>query len=238
MQKSKIIIIIVASVLAAALVIAGIIFALTNAFTFNPADNSSENFVSSSVTGTNSNEDTKNPDAQGTQSNGNNDSSAQTGNNSGTQNSGSASSGQNGTDANSSSTVSVIPSDCTISAGAASGSKGKTVRVPVSIAANPGIMAMIFDIEYDSSLLKYSGYSKGNVLSDYEFSENKGKLTFLNVEQNNITKNGNLFFLEFEILSDKAQDCEIKISVRDDGFCNYDEQLIGVKSKNGKITIK
>lgn len=239
MKKNKIIIIVIASVLAAALVIAGIIFALTKAFTFNPDSGSSETYASSTIIDGSSSQSSEGNlqssddsiSSAETSDNTESESSKQTGAN--TDNS----SESTGSDS-SSNTVSVISSDCTITAGTVSGSKGKIVKVPVSIAKNPGIMAMIFDIEYDSSLLKYSGYSEGNVLSDYEFSEGTDKITFLNVEQKNITKNGNLFFIEFEILSNKAQDCEIKLTVKDDSFCNYDEQLIKVESKNGKVTIK
>lgn len=211
MQKKKLIIIIVAAVLAAALVITGIVLALKSAFAGGTTGGTDSDLSSgSSITGSNT------VDSSDTESGNDTDTPSKDSSGDSTTSSGKAE----------------------IKVGTVSGKKGQTVRVPVTIDSNPGIMAMLLEFKYDSDVLKYTGYSEGNVLSDYEFAEKDGGLTFLAVESKDVKDNGDLFYLEFEILSDKAQDSAVEIIVGDDSISNYDEEFVKVSGTNGKVTIK
>ena len=121
-----------------------------------------------------------------------------------------------------------------ITVGSAKGEKGDIVKIPVDISNNPGIGAEMFTFTYDSEAVKYIGYEKGDVLSDYEFADNNGTLKFLGLENGDVDKNGNLFTLKFEILGKKGSD--IGITVED--IINFDEQNIENTAKGGKITVK
>lgn len=131
----------------------------------------------------------------------------------------------------------VISSAPTITVENAKGNKGDVVSVPVKISGNPGFMAMMVDFEYDKDALKYIGYDEGNVISNYQFAEDEGKVKMLNLEDADTKKNGTLLSLKFEILTDNSQDSEVKVVAGDDSVCNSQEELIKVKTKNGKITL-
>lgn len=214
MDKKKIIIIAVAAVVAAALVITGIVLALKAAFSGESAGGNSSDITSSNV---DSSSDDKVDSSSENSSNSTSD-----------KDTSNSSSNKNNTSSE----------KAEIKVGSASGKKGKTVRVPVTIDSNPGIMAMLIDFEYDSKILAYKGYSEGNVLSDYEFSDKNGKLSFLCVESQNVTDTGDLFYIEFEIKSDSVKETPVKIKITDQSISNWDEQFILAKTKDGKVTIK
>ena len=121
-----------------------------------------------------------------------------------------------------------------ITVGSVEGKTGDIVKVSVEISNNPGIGAEMFTFTYDSEAVKYIGYEKGNVLSDYEFSDNNGTLKFLGLENGDVDTNGTLFSLKFEVLGNKGSD--IKINVED--VINFDEEDVETTTKNGKITVK
>ena len=80
---------------------------------------------------------------------------------------------------------------------------GDTVRINISISNNPGIMAMAFCITYDSETLEYKNYAKG-YLSNYTVQDHadKGHISFVNVENKNVSTNGVLLGLVFEVKKD------------------------------------
>ena len=122
-----------------------------------------------------------------------------------------------------------------LSVGKVSGKKGKIVKVPVEISNNPGFMASLLSFKYDNTAIKYVGYEKGNVLTDYEFADKDGVLKFLGLENKDVNKNGLLFNLKFEILKDGA-DANIELVVED--IVNYDEQSVAATITSGKISEK
>ncbi len=140
------------------------------------------------------------------------------------------------------STTSVAPGDTTkISVGSASGSKGDKVSIPVEISDNRGIMAMVAGFKYDASALKYTGYKRGTVFTGYgagDITESNGLIQFVTVENNDVTKNGTIIYLEFEIIAAKAQESKITLTVNKDSIGNYNEELVPVITENGKVTIK
>lgn len=116
--------------------------------------------------------------------------------------------------------------------------KGTKIRVPVKISGNPGFMACMLELDYDSSSLKYVTYYKGDFLTDYTFEDNDGVLKFIGVEDADVTKDGTLFELEFEVLKD-AKDSEISpVDGDNTALCNFDEEKLSVKTSGGKITVK
>lgn len=124
-----------------------------------------------------------------------------------------------------------------ITVGSVEAAVGEKIKVPVTINDNPGIMAMLLSFKYDTASLKYVGYEKGNILSDYEFSENKDTIKFVSCEDKDISKNGELFYLEFEVLKG-AKTSDILLSIGQYDVCNYSETLVYVMPNSGKVTIK
>ena len=130
-----------------------------------------------------------------------------------------------------------VSKDTVITVGSVSGSVGKKVTIPVSIEGNPGIMAMLLEFGYDNTVLKYKGYTQGDFLTNYQFNDQEGTLRFLNLEDNDVSKNGVLVNLEFEILKSTSK-TDVTIKIGKDSIANQKEELISAKGVNGTVTIK
>lgn len=211
-MNKKTLIIIISSVLAVVLVAAGIILALSGAF--KKGDDSSKNDASSKAE---SSSQVSSVDSENEESSKNESTTNPT--------------------TSSSSKDDVISGDTVISVGSVSGKVGKKVTVPVSIKGNPGFMAMLLEFNYDPEIVKYKGYTPGDFLTDYQFNDQNGTLRFLTLEDGDVSKNGVLVNLEFEILKE-APKTDIAIKVAEDSIANQKEQLIIAKGSNGTITIK
>ena len=128
-----------------------------------------------------------------------------------------------------------------IKAGSAEGSKGKIVSIPVSCAENPGINYSVGAIKYDAAKLKFAGFEKGKVFNDINYNSNEGLVTMdLNSEDfdKDVTGNGVLCTIKFEIISDEKGDTPIEVVFNEGFSCNSKEEIVAVKGENGKITIK
>lgn len=137
--------------------------------------------------------------------------------------------------ASSASTQSEVKIDpLSLSVSSAEGEKDSIVKISVDVSENPGFMATLMSITYDKDNLKYVGYEKADVLSDYEFSNNEGELRFICAEDADVKTNGTLFNLKFKIIGDKES--EVKIASAE--FVNYEEQDVPANITNGKITVK
>ena len=95
---------------------------------------------------------------------------------------------------------------------------GDEVTVDISIANNPGIMAMAFCITYDSSALEYTGYNKG-YLSKYTVKDHidKGHIAFVNDESSDKATDGIIVSIKFKVKDDargKKYEIEKKMGER------------------------
>ena len=101
---------------------------------------------------------------------------------------------------------------------------GQEVVVDISIAQNPGIMAMAFCITYDSSALEYTGYNKG-YLSKYTIKDHsaKGHISFVNDESSDKATNGVIVSVKFKI-KDNARGKKYEISL-----ANLNRQKYGTR---------
>lgn len=119
-----------------------------------------------------------------------------------------------------------------------SGEKGEKVTVPVSIKGNSGFMSMLLEMNYDTKVLKYKGYQKGDFLTDYEFSDIDGTLRFLTLEDSDVNKNGVLVNIEFEILDTNTKKTDINFNISENQVANKKQEFVTTEYKNGIVTIK
>ncbi len=126
----------------------------------------------------------------------------------------------------------------TIAVGSAEAKVGDTVKLPVTIKGNPGIMALLIDFKFDSECLQFVGFEKGKIFSDYETSDDKGIVRLMCVENEDVKGDGKIITLEFKIIGDKATKTEVSVALEENSICNYDEELISAKGKNGTVKIK
>jgi len=125
-----------------------------------------------------------------------------------------------------------------ISVESVSAKVGDTVKIPVKISGNKGFMGFLLEFQYDNEALKYDGYDKGDVITDYEFSDNDGTLSFVCIENDDVKKNGTLVYLKFKVLDTKKNSAEIKVNVNKESFANSNEEYVVFNGKNGTVTIK
>ncbi len=126
----------------------------------------------------------------------------------------------------------------TISVGSAEGSTGDTVKLPVKVSGNPGIMALLIDFKFDAEQLQYIGFEKGKIFSDYETSDDKGIVRLMCIENEDVKGDGEIINLEFKIIGEKKGETEVSVVLEDNSICNYDEELILAKGENGTVKIK
>ncbi len=130
------------------------------------------------------------------------------------------------------------PSSPTIEIGSVEGQVGETIKVPVKIYKNPGVMAYMLNFEYDSNVLSYVDYEKGDFLTNYEFSAYNGVLNFVNVENKDVDENGVLFYLKFKILKTDQKKTEIALNLTGEEAANSQEKWVKFEGENGTVTIK
>ena len=116
--------------------------------------------------------------------------------------------------------------------------KGATVKVPVNVSSNKGFMGCFFKFKYNTSDLKYVGYSKTSLLTDYQVQESNGTIKFMTVENKNVTKNGALIYLEFELIGNSGTESPITLTIDKTGIANKQEQYVPVKTVNGSVAIE
>lgn len=135
-----------------------------------------------------------------------------------------------------------------ITVGNANGLPGTVVNVPISIKDNPGILAMAFCVLYDNSVFEYVDYTKG-YLTNYTLTNHseKGIVSFVNVEEQNMFNNDTMITLSFKIKEDaayKKYDITLANNNPDkygsslhNSFANASEQFIVPTVVNGSITV-
>ena len=128
--------------------------------------------------------------------------------------------------------------DAVITVESVSEKAGKNIKIPVKFTGNPGAMGFFLQFEYDTEALEYLSFEKGELLTDCEVSEQDGTLKLVSVEDNDITKDGVMVYLNFKIKDNATGRSEIKLICDENSVCNYDEQSVQVKTENGKVTVK
>lgn len=126
----------------------------------------------------------------------------------------------------------------TISVGSATAKVGDTVKLPVTIKGNPGIMGLIIDFKFDSAQLKFIGFEKGKIFSDYETSDVDGTVRLTCLEDEDVKGDGELITLEFKVIGKEATTTEVDVALEENSICNYNEELIRANGESGTVKIK
>ena len=128
----------------------------------------------------------------------------------------------------------------TITVGDASAKAGKEVTIPVSISNNPGLVGLILEFSYDSTVLTLTGYEQGNTFGNWEFTK-PGDITanpirFLWDGTDADSTNGNLLFLKFAVADDAILgDYLIDVTVK--AASNQDLEDVEITEVDGKVTV-
>lgn len=125
----------------------------------------------------------------------------------------------------------------------AQGAAGEQVKITVSLANNPGIIAAALDVTYDQSKLKLIKSEDSGLLAKPTFSENTNKYPYYvswndALASDNNLQNGILVTLTFEILKGATGTAEVSVGYNPGDVFDYDLNDVSFQTISGKITIR
>ncbi|MBP3362050.1 MAG: hypothetical protein J6N52_14460 [Clostridia bacterium] len=120
---------------------------------------------------------------------------------------------------------------------------GEMVMINISLENNSGLIAALFNLEYDRERLKLIEVTDGQILEGGTFSPNYTsypyKMVWNSASYENFTDNGVLASLKFEVLSSaKPGDAFIKLSYKNNDVFDVDLNNVALNIKNGAIKVK
>ena len=120
------------------------------------------------------------------------------------------------------------------------GITGDTVTVPIRIAENPGILAVSISITYDSSVLTYEKFYKGNVITDYMVVDHptKNLIRLVSLCAWDTTNDDVILTLQFEIANNATMGLHpISIEYSSGDFCNENLDRIMPEIVSGGVNV-
>ena len=128
----------------------------------------------------------------------------------------------------------------TISAETVSANPGDTIKIPIKISENTGLMGFSINFSFDASALEIVDVEKSDVLSAGMFDDSvgTGKNNYFKViwcDTQNITKNGELFTLTFKVLPNATGNEIIKVAY--DSKDTFNEKWESVELNCNDITV-
>ena len=129
-----------------------------------------------------------------------------------------------------------------LSADNVTANSSQTIRIPIAISDNPGLMGFKINVKYDSKVLTPISVEKGGVISSGSFDHNcgseNGTFDVIWNSSENMTDNGELIYLEFYV-SDvvKITETTIQISYSQQDTFNEDWEDIVLICPDIKVTI-
>ena len=141
-------------------------------------------------------------------------------------------------------TTTVNPAvDAMLSIADVTGKAGETVDVDIEISNNPGIIAISFDVEYDSNKLKLVSATDKKLLGTStsvfgkDLSANPYRLCWDDLSDRNNEQNGVLATLTFEILEDATGAADINLFLNQGSTFNIDFEDVEFAVAGGKVNI-
>ncbi len=126
-----------------------------------------------------------------------------------------------------------------VSVSSATAEKGDTVKVNVSLSGNPGLWAIKVKVAYDSSVLQIKSMSNGGVFpaSESICNESKGVYVATASGFDDVTSNGTLFTVEFNVL-DGASASSYNVSASVEQAKNATGGNVSVSAGSGAVTVE
>ena len=125
-----------------------------------------------------------------------------------------------------------------------SGFAGEVVNVNINIANNPGVTALSFNVEYDTSRLALAGVTDGAILGSAtasfgnDLTANPYKLFWDDVLSTNNTGNGTVATLQFHILDTaEAGSAAITLSLNQASTFNVDLDDVAFTMTSGSVNV-
>ena len=143
-------------------------------------------------------------------------------------------------------TANATTNEPTISISNAQGYAGETVDVDVIMENNPGLIAAVLTVEYDSEVMTLTDVTDGGILGAQvhtDVYESPYLLSWMNfTATSDYTNSGVIATLTFKLSEDVKADqvCDVKISYskENDDILNYDGDVVDFATVDGSVTIK
>lgn len=107
---------------------------------------------------------------------------------------------------------------------------GKSIVVPISLVNNPGVWGITLVVEYDNSVLKYTGVEAGDIFAEImegAKTDNTVKILINNDEVEDITEDGIIANLSFDVLTDaEVGNYKINASYQHEDVVNVKNEAI------------
>ena len=123
-----------------------------------------------------------------------------------------------------------------IEIGSATTGPGKEIQIPVSLVNNPGIASFQLDVQYDASILEWTGLEKASIGGTWDAAVGE---SILWIDADDYTGNGVIFTLTFKV-KDDAETGTTTVTVTYDADNVFDENgtNVALAVVPGTITIK
>ena len=122
-----------------------------------------------------------------------------------------------------------VSSAAIVKAESITGTKGEIITVPVEIIGNPGFAGFTFEVNYPSTL-ELANISAASMLKNVDsgsFTCNLDKRLINWTSSENLTGDGELFYLTFRVLSDVDEAITIHLTVKDEKESNFANEAGG-----------
>lgn len=127
----------------------------------------------------------------------------------------------------------VLPTEAVLSLGSAKVCAGQEFTVKLTMEKNPGLMYLSFRLDYDAASLEFLGAEDG-VFTGWTVNREKSFLAW--DADGDRTENGALLHLRFRA-KEEARTGETPIALAELFATNYEEELLGIGSVPGTVTI-
>ena len=127
----------------------------------------------------------------------------------------------------------VLPTEAVLSLGSAKVCAGQEFTVELTMEKNPGLMYLSFRLDYDTASLEFLGAEDG-VFTGWTVNREKSFLAW--DADGDRTENGALLRLRFRA-KEEARTGETPIALAELFATNYEEELLGIGSVPGTVTI-
>lgn len=137
---------------------------------------------------------------------------------------------------------SVYAQDFNVIVGSKEANAGDIVEIDVTFENNSGLVAALFELEYDKERLKLSNVSDGGILEGATFSPNymtyPYKMVWNSASYENFTEDGVLVTLEFEVLSGAISgDAFVNLTYSENDVFDVDLNNVTLNINNGVIKV-
>ena len=131
-----------------------------------------------------------------------------------------------------------IPVEAAISVVGCSAAAGQEISIPVTITNNPGLISAEFSVQYDRSVLEWTGVEMGDFAGSFDGTPGSDITWYAEDPRTNVTTDGVIAILKFKVKDGvTAAETDITITYDADDVFNADEENVALRVIPGTVKI-